>query len=83
MIGLGTIERVHGQVGVVIEIHGGHGFKVGRDIDNCAKPLIDFLRNIRIIPDDNYEVVTDILLRYIKPESSKAKAFVHLSVYQL
>lgn len=69
-----------GPVIVRIKIHGGRGWRQGRDIDNIAKPVIDFLVHSGVIFDDNYEIVRRISISYFPPRNPKDKAYVEVSV---
>jgi len=76
----GQAGAILGSVVIRISIHGGKGWRQGRDIDNAAKPIIDFLVHSGVIMDDNYEVVRRVSISYYSPASAKDKAYVRVSV---
>lgn len=76
----GRSDTVLGPVIVRIKIHGGRGWRQGRDIDNIAKPVIDFLVHSGVIFDDNYEIVRRISISYFPPRNPNDKAYVEVSV---
>lgn len=69
-----------GPVHVSIHIHGGKGWRKGRDIDNVLKPLMDFLQHIGVIEDDCAEVVASIYVRYHYPKKPADHSWVDVVV---
>lgn len=71
---IGRAERVPGPVRVAITVRGGKGFREGRDLDNCVKPVVDLVRHKRVISDDNVTVVVEVCARYVPPVGTGAVA---------
>lgn len=76
------VRQVPGPVSVEILIWGGKGWRKGRDIDNCLKPLMDFLQHIGAIEDDCSDVVTEIVVKYKSPLKPSDKSYIDLTVWQ-
>lgn len=88
-------KRSEGQkTGIAIVIQGGKGFTKARDLDNVAKPILDALRpptyardgriskpGAGILPDDNVQIVTSILLIYLEPRRRTDEAACWLAIY--
>lgn len=65
---------------VVIDIHGGKGWRKGRDIDNALKAVLDLLVRCYIVADDNCQVVRSITVNYHEAASKKDVAYAHVFV---
>jgi Holliday junction resolvase RusA-like endonuclease len=52
---------------VLIEIRGGKGWRVNRDLDNTVKAIMDALVAAQRIPDDSTRHVHEILTRFVPP----------------
>lgn len=50
---------------VTVSITGGTGFSTQRDIDNCLKPVIDLLKDLGVIANDNVTVVAEVKALYL------------------
>lgn len=74
------VPTMSGPCHVSVTIHGGKGWRKGRDIDNILKPLMDFLQHIGAITDDCAEVVTSIYVRFEQPKKPADKSFVDVVV---
>lgn len=68
---------------VTVAIHGGKGWRKGRDADNALKGLLDLLRQRGVIQDDAAELVREIDVRYCDPEHKKSEAQCVVTVESL
>lgn len=76
-------EPFQRPVSVAVTLHGGSGFKKNRDLDNCLKVVVDLLRHLEVILDDNVQHVVDVRISYIPPQSKKEKARALVSVSEI
>lgn len=74
------LPKQPGPVHVSIHIHGGKGWRKGRDIDNVLKPLMDFLQHVEVIEDDCAEVVNSIYVRFHPPKKPSEQSWVDVVV---
>lgn len=58
-------RRFTTPVRVVVQIEGGKGFMESRDLDNCAKPVLDLLRQAEVLEDDDVRRVGAIVMDYL------------------
>lgn len=60
-----------GPVQIVMTVFRGRGWRKGRDLDNCAKVLIDWLRTRGHLVEDSWEYVSSVTVRidYGEPAS--------------
>lgn len=81
MLLAGKHECIEGQVSIAITVNPGHGWNPRRDIDNCIKPIIDFIKNINIIPDDNCKIVRQVSIKIsdINP-NKKVNSFISATI---
>lgn len=77
---LGKPGRVSGVVGVRVVIIGGKGWRSNRDLDNTLKPILDLLRYLDIIEEDNTGIVRRIEVTFQTPATKKSDASVTVIV---
>lgn len=68
-----------GSVAVVITVYRGKGWRKGRDLDNCAKVVMDWLRHHGHIKDDDWKHVTEVTVRMHRGKPSSV-AFVEVAI---
>ncbi len=64
-------------VEVRIVIHGGKGWRKGRDADNAIKPLVDLCCHAGVLPGDDSEVVRRVICEFI-PGNGNASCIVEV-----
>ena len=70
-------------VSVRVEIRGGDGFPLRRDLDNCLKPMIDSLRAALILPNDRVTEVRSLSAEYFPAVDKTLPATCTVVVEQL
>lgn len=73
---LGVMQRYPCQV--ELAIHPGKGWRGGRDIDNCIKPVIDALRLAGVIVSDNAKHVNGVSIKLEAKPDNEAKMAVQV-----
>ena len=79
-ITLGRMGPVKSPVCVEIDVYMGKGWRSNRDLDNIAKPIIDLLKLLEYIEEDNTQVVQEIKLRALPPDHTDDKSIVCVKV---
>lgn len=74
-------RQVEGPLMIIITVYLGKGWRVNRDLDNVAKPLLDMLIKIGFIKDDNSKIVKSILME-VKPQPKNNPAKIELTIQQ-
>lgn len=74
------IRQVRHPVKVLIVITPGKGWRSNRDLDNCAKPVLDYLVNRGWIEDDCAKFVREVTIRL--NDSSASVAYATVSIIQ-
>ena len=69
-----------GIVTVAIEVGGGKGWRANRDLDNIIKPILDLLRHLGIIEEDNTGFVHGISVNFRPPARKTDEAEVIITV---
>ncbi len=69
-------EYVH----VAIDIHGGKGWRMNRDIDNIFKAVMDLLVKCKVITDDCTKVVVKVAASYLPPSKRTELAYLKVCV---
>lgn len=77
---LGRPGAVPGVVTVEIVVIGGKGWRANRDLDNIIKPILDLLRHLGIIEEDNTGIVHGITITFKPPAEKSAEASVTITV---
>lgn len=67
-------------VAVRVIIQGGAGWRVNRDGDNCFKPILDAIKEARVIPDDSTQFVRRLLLDFLPPTRKGQEATCTIEV---
>jgi Holliday junction resolvase RusA-like endonuclease len=52
--------RIASPCAIEIILRSGHGWRKGRDLDNCIKPVIDWLVHWSILADDEWSIVQHV-----------------------
>jgi len=79
------MKAVKGKVELTIIIQGGAGFMRSRDLDNCAKPVIDAIRHAGMIEGDTVQTVIGVHLLYEEcpvKKQPQAKCFVYITPFE-
>lgn len=74
------IRQVRRPVKVEIVITPGKGWRANRDLDNCVKPILDYLVNRGWIEDDCAQFVRQVTIRL--NDSSASEAYATVSIIQ-
>lgn len=77
---LAGARPVPAPVRVAVVVHGGKGFRVNRDLNNCSKALLDLLVRAGVVADDDVRHVVEESYRYLPPASARAAARCVVSV---
>lgn len=70
----------HDRCEVIIEIVGGSGWSMSRDIDNCIKATLDLFVTAGTIADDNCRIVRRIAITYSDPVKKKDPAICRVTI---
>jgi hypothetical protein len=68
------------DVRVDIQVWGGKGWRMNRDLDNIFKGVLDLLVKSKVIVDDCTKVVTHITAEYCEPSDKKDLALLIVKV---
>jgi Holliday junction resolvase RusA-like endonuclease len=79
-ISLGRMGQVQSPVCIEIDVYMGRGWRANRDLDNIAKPIIDLIKSLGFIEEDNTKVVQEIRLRALPPDHKDNNAIVCVKV---
>ena len=60
----GLSDKPVGPYAIWIDIRGGKGWRVNRDLDNCGKAILDILQIVGIIEGDSTEWVQRIVFTF-------------------
>ena len=66
--------HIVGPVHLKLTIHGGKGFPVNRDLDNCFKAVLDLLVTHNVVEADDIRIVRSVYAEYLAPINRKAEA---------
>lgn len=80
---LGQPDAVLGVVGIEIAVAGGKGWRANRDLDNIIKPILDLLRHLGVIEEDNTGTVHRITVSFTPPPTKAAEAAVTIKVMEI
>lgn len=77
---LGRPGAVLGVVTIEIVVRGGKGWRANRDLDNIIKPILDLLRHLGVIEEDNTGIVHGIKIVFEPAVDKAAEATVTITV---
>ena len=80
---VGEMQPMAGPVWVRVVVTGGRGWRAGRDLDNAAKAILDFLVRRGLLEDDCAEIVQRLTLIYQAPKRRGALAGVTVTVREM
>lgn len=74
------IHQAVRRVKIVILITPGEGWRMNRDLDNCAKPVLDYLVQRGWLKDDSCKYVREVTVRL--NDSAASTAYATVSIIQ-
>lgn len=63
---------------IVIEVVGGQGWRINRDLDNAEKAIIDALVTAGRLPDDSTQYLQRKLTVYTEPPGGRRRSTAHV-----